>query len=66
MVTVVNPQYNVVLFVELVTEESEIEICSLGSCTCSRKDLAKGVEVDDCWAKAVRRWVREELDSGSL
>ena len=36
-------------FVELVTEEWGIEICSLGSCTWSRQDLAKGVEADECY-----------------
>jgi Uma2 family endonuclease len=36
-------------FVELVTEEWEMEICSLGSSTWSRKDLAKGVEADECY-----------------
>jgi Uma2 family endonuclease len=36
-------------FVELLTEELEIEICSLGSSTWSRQDLAKGVEPDECY-----------------
>jgi Uma2 family endonuclease len=36
-------------FVELVTEALEIEICSLGSSTWSREDLAKGVEADECY-----------------
>lgn len=35
--------------VEVLTEELEIEICNLGSCTWSRKDLAKGVEADKCY-----------------
>ncbi|MGI0493851.1 Uma2 family endonuclease [Alkalinema pantanalense CENA528] len=35
--------------VEVLTEEQEIEICSLGSCTWSRADLAKGVEADECY-----------------
>jgi Uma2 family endonuclease len=35
--------------VEVVTLESEIEMCSLGSCTWSRKDLLKGVEADECY-----------------
>jgi Uma2 family endonuclease len=35
--------------VEVLTEELEIEICSLGSCTWNRKDLAKGVEADECY-----------------
>jgi Uma2 family endonuclease len=36
-------------FVEILTEEWDIEICSLGSCTWSRQDLAKGVEADECY-----------------
>lgn len=36
-------------FVEIVTEELEVEICSLGACTWNRKDLAKGVEADECY-----------------
>jgi Uma2 family endonuclease len=36
-------------FVEILTEEWGIEICSLGSCTWSRQDLAKGVEADECY-----------------
>ncbi|WP_416671752.1 Uma2 family endonuclease [Egbenema bharatensis] len=35
--------------VELVTEELEIEISSLGSCTWSRQDLQKGIEPDECY-----------------
>ncbi len=35
--------------VELVTEELEIEIGSLGSCTWSRQDLQKGIEPDECY-----------------
>ncbi|OUC14922.1 MAG: hypothetical protein B0A82_09695 [Alkalinema sp. CACIAM 70d] len=35
--------------VEVLTEEQELEICSLGSCTWSRADLAKGVEADECY-----------------
>ena len=35
--------------VEIITETLDIEICSLGSCTWSRKDLAKGVEADKCY-----------------
>ncbi len=36
-------------FVEIMTEELGIEIRSLGSCTWSRQDLAKGVEADECY-----------------
>lgn len=35
--------------VEIISETLDIEICSLGSCTWSRKDLAKGVEPDECY-----------------
>jgi Uma2 family endonuclease len=36
-------------FVEIITEELGIEIRSMGSCTWSRQDLAKGVEADECY-----------------
>lgn len=35
--------------IDVVTEEREIEISSLGSCTWKRPDLAKGVEADECY-----------------
>jgi len=35
--------------IEIITEELETEICSLGSCTWRRPDLAKGVEADECY-----------------
>ncbi|MDK3159874.1 Uma2 family endonuclease [Kamptonema cortianum] len=35
--------------VEIVTEELDVEIRSLSACTWSRKDLAKGVEADECY-----------------
>ncbi len=35
--------------IEVMTEELEVEICSLGSCTWRRPDLAKGVEADECY-----------------
>ncbi len=35
--------------VEILTEELDLEICSLGSCTWNRRDLAKGVEADECY-----------------
>ena len=49
-------------FVELVTEEWEIEICSLGSCTWNRKDLAKGVEADECYYIQNEAVVRGKMD----
>ena len=36
-------------FIEVLTEELNIEICSLGSLTCSREDLARGLEPDQCY-----------------
>ncbi len=36
-------------FVEIVTEEMDLEIRSLSSSTWSRKDLLKGVEADECY-----------------
>jgi Uma2 family endonuclease len=36
-------------FVEVITEELGIEICSLGSTTWSREDLKKGLEPDECY-----------------
>jgi Uma2 family endonuclease len=36
-------------FVEVMTEELEIEVCSLGSTTWSRQDLQQGLEPDECY-----------------
>jgi Uma2 family endonuclease len=36
-------------FVETVTEELNVEIRSLGSRTCKREDLARGLEPDQCY-----------------
>jgi len=36
-------------FVEVMTEELGIEICSLGSTTWTREDLRKGLEADECY-----------------
>jgi Uma2 family endonuclease len=35
--------------IEAATEELDLEIRSLGSLTCSREDLAKGLEPDQCY-----------------
>jgi Uma2 family endonuclease len=35
--------------VEIITMTLGIEICSLGSCTWNRPDLAKGLEPDECY-----------------
>jgi Uma2 family endonuclease len=36
-------------FVEVMTEELEIEVCSLGSTTWSRQELQQGLEPDECY-----------------
>ncbi|ACK71804.1 protein of unknown function DUF820 [Gloeothece citriformis PCC 7424] len=36
-------------FIEVTTEEMNLEIRSLGSCTWSREDLAQGLEPDECY-----------------
>jgi Uma2 family endonuclease len=50
--------------IETLTEELEIEIRSLGSLTCDREDLARGLEPDQCYyiqsEAAVRH--RERID----
>jgi Uma2 family endonuclease len=50
--------------VEALTEELEIEIRSLGSRTCDREDLARGLEPDQCYyiqnEQAV--WDKEQID----
>jgi Uma2 family endonuclease len=45
-------------FVETVTEELNIEIRSLGSRTCKREDLARGLEPDQCYYIENERLVR--------
>jgi Uma2 family endonuclease len=35
--------------IETLTEELEIEIRSLGSLTCDREDLARGLEPNQCY-----------------
>jgi Uma2 family endonuclease len=46
-------------FVESLTEEQNIEIRSLGSLTCKREDLARGLEPDQCYYIQNERVVRE-------
>jgi len=51
-------------FVPVLTEEQNIEICSLGSLTCKREDLARGLEPDQCYYiqnEAIVR-AKEEID----
>lgn len=49
-------------FVETLTEALDIEICSLSACTWSRKDLAKGVEADECYYIQNEAVIRGRLD----
>ncbi|MGB3204678.1 MAG: Uma2 family endonuclease [Crinalium sp.] len=46
-------------FVETLTEELNIEIRSLGSRTCKREDLVRGLEPDQCYYIQNERIVRE-------
>lgn len=49
-------------FVEIITEALDIEIRSLSSCTWSRKDLAKGVEADECYYIQNEASIRGKMD----
>ena len=51
-------------FVESVTEELNIEIRSLGSLTCRREDLARGLEPDQCYYIKNEDvvWDKEQID----
>lgn len=46
-------------FVQTLTEESNLEVRSLGSLTCKREDLARGLEPDQCYYIQNERLVRE-------
>ncbi len=48
--------------VETLTEELDIEIRSLSACTWSRKDLAKGVEADECYYIQNEAVIRGRMD----
>jgi Uma2 family endonuclease len=48
--------------VEILTEELDIEIRSLGSTTWTRQDLVKGVEADECYYIQNERVVRGRMD----
>jgi Uma2 family endonuclease len=50
--------------IEAATEELNLEIRSLGSLTCSREDLAKGLEPDQCYCIQNESMVRgvEQID----
>ena len=51
-------------FVESVSEELNIEIRSLGSLTCRRQDLARGLEPDQCYYIENENvvWDKEQID----
>ncbi len=51
-------------FVESVSEELNIEIRSLGSLTCRREDLARGLEPDQCYYIENEDvvWDKEQID----
>jgi Uma2 family endonuclease len=54
--------------IEAATEEFNLEIRSLGSLTCSREDLAKGLEPDQCYYIQNEALVRgiEQIDLAKL
>jgi Uma2 family endonuclease len=54
--------------IEAATEELDLEIRSLGSLTCSREDLAKGLEPDQCYYIQNEAMVRgiEQIDLAKL
>jgi Uma2 family endonuclease len=54
--------------IETATEELDLEIRSLGSLTCSREDLAKGLEPDQCYYIQNELMVRgiEQIDLTKL
>ncbi|MEG5057182.1 Uma2 family endonuclease [Microcoleus sp. A2-C5] len=51
-------------FVESVSDELNVEICSLGSLTCRREDLARGLEPDQCYYIENEDvvWNKEQID----
>jgi len=51
-------------FVQTVTDELNVEICSLGSLTCRREDLARGLEPDQCYYIQNEDvvWEKEEIE----
>ena len=54
--------------IEAATEEFDLEIRSLGSLTCSREDLARGLEPDQCYYIQNEEMVRgiEQIDLTKL
>jgi Uma2 family endonuclease len=49
-------------FIEALTDGLDIEICSLSASTWSRKDLAKGLEADECYYIQNEAAIRGRLD----
>jgi Uma2 family endonuclease len=51
-------------FVEVLTDELNQDICSLGSRTCKREDLARGLEPDKCFyiQNEDLVWNKEQID----
>lgn len=51
-------------FVEALTEELDVEIRSLGSRTCNREDLARGLEPDQCYYIQNEQvvWDKDQID----
>lgn len=49
--------------IETATEELDIEIRSLGSRTCDRKDLAKGIEPDSATTFRMKPWFEGQIKS---
>lgn len=51
-------------FVEALTEELNVEIRSLGSRTCNREDLARGLEPDQCYYIQNEQvvWDKDQID----
>ena len=51
-------------FVESVSDELNVEICSLGALTCRREDLARGLEPDQCYYIQNENvvWDKEQID----
>ena len=51
-------------FVETVTDELNVDICSMGSLTCKRQDLERGLEPDKCYYIQNEDvvWNKEQID----
>lgn len=47
---------------EALTEELNVEICSLGNMTHQREDLERGLEADECWYIQNERAVRGKME----